>query len=321
MTMWSSWFTRQMYSTRVGLVMPAFGVAEFIGGFTVGRFIDSFGRSPGLALGATFGLGAMVLVYSGNKNMVSWCKTNNAGAAPCEDYDEYGSFYVAAVLFGFMDCLFQSVCGGICAKSFASTGNSADAFALFRTFQAAGAAVCFFISSGLSIDKGSTSTEKQLLTELVITATMGYLAIMGHWLFSKFEGRAKAIAADDASPFFASADSQGVVANGFLHTAGCIGLPPGETASKQGLGTSMEDQTRQACNNLKAILNEACCSIADVVKTTVYISDGADEDTMNHVYAEFFVKGRKFPPARSVVIVAGIPHNAKFKIEAIASIP
>jgi hypothetical protein len=49
MTMWASWFTRQMTSSEVGLVMPIFGVAEFIGGFTIGKFIDSFGRGPGLA--------------------------------------------------------------------------------------------------------------------------------------------------------------------------------------------------------------------------------------------------------------------------------
>lgn len=40
MTMWASWFTRQMYKTEIGLVMSCFGVAEFIGGFTIGRFIE-----------------------------------------------------------------------------------------------------------------------------------------------------------------------------------------------------------------------------------------------------------------------------------------
>ena len=40
MTMWASWFTRQMYKTEIGLVMCCFGLAEFVGGFTVGRFIE-----------------------------------------------------------------------------------------------------------------------------------------------------------------------------------------------------------------------------------------------------------------------------------------
>jgi enamine deaminase RidA (YjgF/YER057c/UK114 family) len=166
------------------------------------------------------------------------------------------------------------------AQSFSATGNSADAFALFRTFQAAGAAVCFFISSSLSVDKGSTSTQQQLSYELVITAAIGYLAIMGHWLFSKFESRAAAITAADAAAAFSDAESQGVIANGFLYTAGCIGVRAGEVPSKHGLQSSMEAQTREACNNLKAILTGAGCSLKDVVKTTVYLADGSDEAEM-----------------------------------------
>ena len=48
MTMWASWFPRQMDATAVGVIMPFFGLAELIGGFTIGPFIDAFGRSIGL---------------------------------------------------------------------------------------------------------------------------------------------------------------------------------------------------------------------------------------------------------------------------------
>jgi hypothetical protein len=41
--MWASWFPRQMYPAKIGLVMPVFGAAEFIGGLTVGPALDKFG--------------------------------------------------------------------------------------------------------------------------------------------------------------------------------------------------------------------------------------------------------------------------------------
>ena len=142
---WASWFTRQMYKTNIGLVMCAFGIAEFIGGFTIGRFVESYGRSPGLAFGTTCLIGAFFMTYSGNSDMSDFCGkrhpgtvTDDGSAKPCKEFEAYGPFYVAAALYGFMDCSFQSIAAAICAKSFNATGNTPDAWALFRTFQALG---------------------------------------------------------------------------------------------------------------------------------------------------------------------------------------
>jgi len=322
MTMWASWFTRQMASTEVGLVMPIFGVAEFIGGFTVGKFIDSFGRGPGIALASSFGLGAMALTYVANHNLVTWCdKHASSQALPCADYTDYGLFYVCAALFGFMDCTIQSVCGAICGGSFNSTGNAADAWALFRTFQAAGAAIGFFISTPLSIENGKTSSESQLLIEIVMTAGLLVISIMGHWLFSKYTILTEVKTSKAAAPV-GGMYSQGVVVGGVLYTAGCIGLEAGLTPSQFNAGLSVEQQTAIALQNLVQVLKEAKCSINDVVKTTVFLADINDAAAMNSEYKKvFFGDGLKFPPARSMVAVAKLPLGAAMEIEAVAALP
>lgn len=220
MTMWSSWFPRQMDATMIGLVMPCLGAGEFIGGLTVGRFVDAFGRNPGLVLGATLYLGALCLTYLGNQQLMDWCHEHHPTApTPCTQFKDYTYFFLAAGLYGFADCTFQSCTGAICAKSFNDSGQSADAWALNRTFQSLGSAVCFFLSNALSIDKGKTSSELQLTIEIVIVVVMMYFAIMGHWLFSKYTLRS-AVKTDKAMNPVGDMYSQGVVVNGFLYSAG-----------------------------------------------------------------------------------------------------
>jgi 2-iminobutanoate/2-iminopropanoate deaminase len=74
-------------------------------------------------------------------------------------------------------------------------------------------------------------------------------------------------------------------------------------------------QTVQVMENLKAILATAGLSLADVVKTTVFLKDMADFAEMNRVYGEFFPDN---PPARSTLQVAGLARNAAVEIEAVA---
>jgi 2-iminobutanoate/2-iminopropanoate deaminase len=76
------------------------------------------------------------------------------------------------------------------------------------------------------------------------------------------------------------------------------------------------DQTRQVLTNLQAVLTAAGSSLAQVVKTTVFLADMGDFVPMNHVYGEFFGSA---PPARSTVQVARLPRDARVEIEAIAS--
>jgi 2-iminobutanoate/2-iminopropanoate deaminase len=74
-------------------------------------------------------------------------------------------------------------------------------------------------------------------------------------------------------------------------------------------------QTRQVLSNLQAVLAAAGSSLAQVVKTTVFLADMGDFVAMNQIYAEFF---SSTPPARSTVQVARLPRDARVEIEAIA---
>ncbi len=108
--------------------------------------------------------------------------------------------------------------------------------------------------------------------------------------------------------------SQAVQVAGFLYTAGQLGLDPGSGDMVDG---GVEAQTRRALENLRAILETAGSSLAQVVKTTVFLKNMNDFAAMNAVYATFFPQE---PPARSAVEVARLPKEALVEIEAIARV-
>lgn len=81
------------------------------------------------------------------------------------------------------------------------------------------------------------------------------------------------------------------------------------------LADGIRAQTRQALDNLAAVLEAAGTSLANVVKTTVFLADMDDFAAMNEVYAEYFPDD---PPARSAVQVARLPLDGLIEIEAIA---
>ncbi len=109
--------------------------------------------------------------------------------------------------------------------------------------------------------------------------------------------------------------SQAIEANGFVFTAGQMGLNPttGEMVSG-----GIREQTRQALQNLSAVLKAAGSDLSLVVKTTVFLKDMNDFVDMNTVYGEFFTSQ---PPARSAVQVARLPKDALVEIEAVALAP
>ncbi|MBQ7859200.1 MAG: RidA family protein [Faecalibacterium sp.] len=78
---------------------------------------------------------------------------------------------------------------------------------------------------------------------------------------------------------------------------------------------TVEEQANQSLTNLKAILAEAGLTMADVVKTVIFLADINDFAAVNAVYAQFFAQPY---PARSCVQVAAIPKGAKVEIECIA---
>jgi 2-iminobutanoate/2-iminopropanoate deaminase len=105
--------------------------------------------------------------------------------------------------------------------------------------------------------------------------------------------------------------SQGIAADGLLFCSGQIGLDPATGNLVDGL----EAQTERVLANIAAILGAAGLSMADVVKTTIFLTDMADFATVNGIYAKHMPAP---PPARSTVTVSALPKGARIEIEAIA---
>jgi 2-iminobutanoate/2-iminopropanoate deaminase len=116
----------------------------------------------------------------------------------------------------------------------------------------------------------------------------------------------------DKAPSAIGPYSQGVIANGFLFTAGQIPLDP--VAGKIVEGGIVE-QTERVMQNLEEVLRAAGASWGDVVKTTVYLHDLAHFPTVNEVYGKRLGDAR---PARSTVQVPALPRGALVEIDAIA---
>ena len=106
--------------------------------------------------------------------------------------------------------------------------------------------------------------------------------------------------------------SQAVLAGDTLYVSGQLGADP-ETGA---LPDSVEDQARNAMKNIGAILRAAGMDYANVVKTTVFLSDLGDFSAVNGVYASFFTGDY---PARCCVQAAGLPKGAKVEIECVAA--
>jgi len=118
----------------------------------------------------------------------------------------------------------------------------------------------------------------------------------------------------DGAPAAIGSYSQGVVADGLLFTAMQIALDPG---SGELVGETAPEQVRRCLENIAAILAAAGGSLADVLKTTVYLTDLAAFGQVNEVYAEFFPAE---PPARGVLAAAALPLGALVAVEAVARI-
>jgi 2-iminobutanoate/2-iminopropanoate deaminase len=106
--------------------------------------------------------------------------------------------------------------------------------------------------------------------------------------------------------------SQAVATGNFVFCSGQVPLEPASGALVDG---DVRAQTRRALENLSGVLNAAGSSLAQVVKTTVFLVAMSDFAAMNEVYAEFFPGD---PPARSTIAVAELPKGARVEIEAIA---
>ena len=106
--------------------------------------------------------------------------------------------------------------------------------------------------------------------------------------------------------------SQAVLAGDLVFTAGQLGLMP---ATKEFAGPDIESQTRQALQNLDAILQAAGTCLKHAVKVTVFLADINDFPLMNAIYGHFFSED---PPARTAAQVADLPLGAKVMIDVVA---
>lgn len=105
--------------------------------------------------------------------------------------------------------------------------------------------------------------------------------------------------------------SQAVEANGTLYISGQLPVDPLTGAMPEGI----EAQTRQCLQNVIAILEAANYSLSDVVKSVVLLTDMADFQAMNQVYATYYTENQ---PARVCYQVAKLPLGALVEIETIA---
>ncbi len=105
--------------------------------------------------------------------------------------------------------------------------------------------------------------------------------------------------------------SQGLTTGELVFVSGQIPVDPATGA----MAETIEEQTAQCLSNLRGVLAEAGCTLANVIKTTVFLADLGDFAAMNKVYGENMASPA---PARSCVQVAAIPKGAKVEIECIA---
>ncbi|MFQ5676316.1 MAG: RidA family protein [bacterium] len=105
--------------------------------------------------------------------------------------------------------------------------------------------------------------------------------------------------------------SQAIQAGQFLFVSGQVALDPATGEVRPG---NAEKQTGFVMENIKAILEEAGCSLEAVVKCTIYLKDLGDFATVNQVYGSFF---KQAPPARATVQVSGLPKGVDVEIDAI----
>ena len=96
----------------------------------------------------------------------------------------------------------------------------------------------------------------------------------------------------------------------------CSGQIPFDPVTRQLRNETIEDSTGQCLRNLQAVLSAAGCSISDVIKTTVYMTDLKEFPAMNATYAAFFGTHK---PARATVQVSALPAGARVEIDCVAA--
>jgi 2-iminobutanoate/2-iminopropanoate deaminase len=116
----------------------------------------------------------------------------------------------------------------------------------------------------------------------------------------------------DRAPAAVGPYSQGISGGGLVWVSGQIPLDPASGRLVEG---PIEAQARRALANLAAVLAAGGSGLDRVLRVTVYLTDLADFEAVNAVYAESFPG---LPPARTTVQVAALPRGARIEIDAVA---
>lgn len=107
--------------------------------------------------------------------------------------------------------------------------------------------------------------------------------------------------------------SQAIRSGNFIFCSGQIPLDP---ISMQVVGSTAAEQTQQILSNLTALLTSAGSDLNRVIKTTIFLKNMSDFETVNQVYGRYF---KVDPPARSTIEVARLPKDVLVEIECIAA--
>lgn len=107
--------------------------------------------------------------------------------------------------------------------------------------------------------------------------------------------------------------SQAIKVGDWVFASGQLGIDPRTGRLAEG---GIKAETRQVCENLKALLEAAGSSLAKVVKVTIYMADLGELLAMNEVFSGYFPMD---PPARTTFQAAGLVAGARVEIEAIAT--
>ncbi len=118
----------------------------------------------------------------------------------------------------------------------------------------------------------------------------------------------------DSAPGAIGPYSQAIRCGQFVYTSGQIALDP---QSGELIGDDISAQTHQVLKNVQAVLTSAGSSLANVIKTTVFLTTMNNFQVMNTVYGSYFTE---VAPARSTVAVAELPRKALVEIECVALI-
>ena len=107
--------------------------------------------------------------------------------------------------------------------------------------------------------------------------------------------------------------SQAIRTGDWVFASGQLGMDPKTGRLVEG---GIRAETRQVCENLKAVLEAGGASLESVAKVTIYLADLGELMAMNEIFSEYFPKD---PPARTTFQAAGLVAGARVEIEAVAT--